>query len=366
MKRYIIILTFLLLTPIIVFVVINGRDESFEPKVEALLSMPIRDVADNVYPYLLGFGCGPEQDPQASGWEIIQIHEGGEKKEETDKFTVKDVGNVLCNVTKADCLSGYRDYPQTVYRILADNQLWLQRYRQLIHHKHYACLVSFSLEGPFPPFGVVRDAQRLLQAQIVLDPLMMTDGLEEEIEFWRMVLSQPTDLITKMLAVESLKSTYSFLGQILEKHPELQSRFKKQFRPLDKDEKSLTPSLEYEFVAMANIILALEYAPDTENVDGLPFFLGNKLLRKVSFSFYKKNATVNQYYHYFNKLERAIPQGAAAMKAVYQEEVEESTKKLAYVYNPIGKIILNIGITPMHSYQKRIEDLDSLITELIN
>ena len=372
MKKIILILTCLLFIPAIVFFAMNSRDEPLDPKAKALLNLQIQDVDDNAYPFLLGFACAPEQNPQTWGKERIRLSEVGEESTLTGNFTVEDSNNELCNFTEANCLKKYLDAPQTIQRVLKDNQLWLLRYRQLIAHKHYAYISSFSFNSPLPSFRVIRDAQKLLQADIVLDPLLVTDGLDEDIEFWRMILSQPTDLITKIVAVATLRSSYSFLNQLLEQYPELRPRFKQQLRSLNNDEKSLAHSMDLEFIIMAKIILNLQYEKDIENVCNIenvlqpPFFFDSKWLRRMSFSFYKKNATINQCYHYIDKQQNATLQGSAAMETVYQEEVEKSTKIFFYAYNPIGKILLSIGIAPMHSYQKRIEDLDSLITELMN
>jgi len=362
MKKVLSVLLCIAFFVVLAIILINAKDETLNPEILPLLTKESKPTNNNAYYMLLGFPAPAKQDPEHYGRQQVDAYEAGEEIQTMNGPWVQDGNNILCKGPETDCFQSYIAKKQEVSRVISDNRAWLQRYRELIRYTDYQRIVKPSLTGPMIQVAALRDSHRLLQAQIVLDPVIMRDLLSQDIAFWRMILGKETDLVTKMLAVSMTKSSYSLLQYILTKHPELQPAFVDELTPLSEAEKSAVNFLWDEFVSLANHLLKTGYYPG-QNMSGV---FDKIVYSRAGMYFYKKNATVNQVYRIHRRVLAAIPQGIPAIEQVYVEETEGMLKRWNMLYNPHGKVLISIALANPATAEclQRIDSLDQQITKI--
>lgn len=360
MKKFFLILCGLLVAAVLTIVLVNGKDEPLNPAIPPLLSWQVTLVDHNGYPFLLGFSAPSDQDPLVLGEKRIEAFRSGKKDplyEQAANPVVKDPDALLCRMTEEGCYQQYQTETAAIEQLAVDNLSWLERYEKLIQFPHYQEILEPRLTTPLISYGGLSKTHQLFLAGIALDPVDRAGQLRQDIRFWRMVLAQPSGLISKMVAANSAKSAYALLHLILQDHPQLHSAFLQELQPLSDDERSLVHCLNQEFAIMAKLFLDLKYDEDAISGSGFDRILNSR----IGMYFYQRQATVNRYYRYHLKLLNAVKESQAAMQELGRKETADLLDTWKMAYNPVGRTLLSIAIPQISSSLRQIEELDDQI-----
>lgn len=364
MKKFLFLILSVLTFGTCSLLLVNASDETLNPAILPLLTWDTQPIDNNAYPLLLGFSAAANQAPLEFAQQRLQAYSAQATDPQDYRSTVRDNEHLLCNgADKPQCFENYLTQQDQINQLLTENTLWLHRYRRLIQYTHYRNTLKPTLSSPIPAFSAVLQSQKLLLAQIALNPIDMAPVLHQDITFWRNILRQKTHLITKMVAVNATASGYRLLHHLLRQQPEQLSLFHSILLPLNTAEKSLSASLNSEFQLMANGLLALKKqlsnAGPSNGFDAL-------IQSPVGLYFYQKNATVNQLYQYHVRIQAAAEKDHAALEQAYHTlsiELKNVLNQWSILYNPVGKILISIATPNMSKSRQKIDALDALVQQ---
>lgn len=371
MKKLLLVFVLIASFCIITLTAINWRDEPLNPKVaDYLTPLPKTVLTENNAAYLiLGFTAKQDQDPVAAAQQTLQEYDAAladpdkHYQANFDYFSIADKQNLLCDFKEADCLTSVVKNVEAILAIGAQYPAYQARYQALLQRPNYERLIKPSLvePNPYPNFSVILQMQRIKLSGLLVEasPNAM-DALYQDIQFWRMILSNASSLITKMVATRALSNDYHVVQYLAKNVPDVvDDRFK---APLTAQEKDMKPVLESDFKLFTNLILWMDQNHLFAMNGGEWSFLENLAGR----FFFKKNATINMLYDQLERKRVAFDKGPETFKAEHERqaiEIEQTTGGFNLIYNPMGKKL--VGIAALDSrYSDRILALDALIKEI--
>ncbi|MDP1680994.1 MAG: hypothetical protein Q8L39_04380, partial [Burkholderiales bacterium] len=358
---------------LVLFIGINAFDETLDPGAAAILSaQPKVKAEDNAYFYWEGMYTAASNDPSEVGKKCVfaqqkivqsgtlvsdpntvpECHEQNELKPIDGKL-------IACEWRKKPCLNQYIEQRAMIESLAAQNRILMERYGRLLEFK------QFENTRPFPLFTVFLKAppSTLYQA-ISATRLQAGDALgfirrtQAEARFYRMVLSDGSSLIPKMIGVAWLERSARLVSDAVQTHPMLAQNNPMELleitHPMNVVERNLGKVMEGEF----RFFSSLRHSIPTDNFS----FLERLLYPMV----YKQNATENYFYHDM-AVWREISQLpteqylAAEKSALEQLSNPWGDEYLHLVYNPIGKVLVGSGGLVYASYPRRIIDADGLL-----
>jgi hypothetical protein len=360
-------------------------DERLNPEVKSFVNVyPDRVSAEeNAYYAVLGFNAPPGTDIHAKGIEIVQSFEEALRKNPSlAEFDQKKLfgGPELSFMGQLpefykdrgfSCLKYAKTSKKDIEKLLADNHQLLDRYYSLYRYPRFRDTAPMAPPGLFPLFAAIRNTNRLMLLSFAqeanagrMDAVL--DGLKRDIGYWRLVLKESNELITKLVAVSIIKTDYLFLSELISRNkidPAHLQIAGSLMGPLEPDEVDMSGAMRREFEFTMNGIRAIKDS-------FLQMKSGNEKESRwkiILWPFLKVNASTNIIYPSHKKLA-----GAAALPAkdlVSESRKWEGTKKLklglnafynfvgAIMHKPIGDLE-NLKYLP---YLTRVHDLDGLI-----
>ena len=359
----------LVVLPVVVVLAINTVDETLDPKPAAAGEprAPTVPDADNGYFALLAMGAadGADGTAYAKAWlaeaRAAAKENRSEKRPEVKRAKRPDI----CDAFQKPCLAAVQDAAADLPGKLDAYKEDLDRYEKLLASHAYEEVLDYPMrmDGRLPNYAPVMAAQRayltrtalLLQAGKIDEAL---SALERDIAFQRMMLGGARTVISKMVATANTMRDLAFIADLLQtRAAELKphaSRIAQMVKPIAPEALRLDAAMDAEF-GLAKWAMQNPTAGGME--DEVPQWYEGIALKL----FHKTNASINQYYSlHIQRLEALRkPPGMLLVEKAAPVQGFELSRILDYVYNPAGKILLEIGSPSYVSYALRLHDLDA-------
>jgi hypothetical protein len=373
----------------LLFVGINWFDEDLSPEARALLIAPPNPYAseENLYLALLGFDAKEGASPITAGLAKIAIYEreiAAFRKDPQhvlrifpdapwqNKEKLEFQGKVdFCLPLTKSCLVSVETHKREIDQLLKANLELYRRYSSLHGLKGYyeTATPSIYLISPYAPSPIrqlylVNIALRT-QSGVRAQRNAAIADLLADIRTWRLELTGSGSLISKMLAVAHLQGDYALLADIIadgrldlaDASPEIQSTLE-----LSEDDWKIGK------------IVAFEYRISDFMWDELRVTKGKRLLLdtaseeswwdrsfdRISSLFIKINATQNLQARFATqqqKMADADPAKFFIARDAYHLWLRDNLEfRMHYIYNPFGKILIDIATSPYENYYLRAFD----------
>lgn len=394
----------LLAIPVLVVIVLIAcwtliPDEKPDPDAQRMLIAPKPvPAADNLYFAIMGFGASAGLDPHQVGVKTLEAFaawqaRAGKNRAEGDKAEqpgfdadpflgdapIKRPSNhkAPCQPDVASCLDEFAKRAGELDAALAQNKIWLDRYRALRSYPAFSESINLSLQMPLPRWAGILYISDLVDAEIVRDmetPATRTQALQAlaaEIAFYKRLGSDAELLITRMMAAAVLERKLKLASELLAEYPGIVTTHAAQVaaiaQPLPEEWAQLRKVAEGEFRFMA----ASQKEVSADIAKQMTFGLeeppaGLRWLQSMhGFNAYREQATLNAMARHNRRLGEHFSLPARDMRQqreAFQREQGElhlwSPGTLSY--NPIGKMLVHLGRTSWEEYSYRLHDLIGL------
>ena len=245
-------------------------DEALLPEIVGRLSNPPNPTVEgNAAYYLYGIAAASDQTPDTVGKAVIATlqskHANGEMAELTEQETAELYGGnkkwdeewsqtylaTNCNPrARIDCfgelLTQIKSRPFSQPRLLVQ----LERYKQLIKLPHLIEDIRLlDYKSPMPNYYIAMQLGKLAQASAYQESGL--DGLisnsQEDMQFWRMALTDSQTLLGKMVAVASLRRNLAAISYAISKAPSVTAeqiqQLQELLKPLSAEETNIEKAL---------------------------------------------------------------------------------------------------------------------------
>lgn len=345
-------------------------DEELEPELKNILQPP-KEIApqNNAYLALMGL-------PAADGKAIIEVGQQltarylhNRDKLHQDELSQQDTKEILggnnldsawrnqytaCKARQeTNCLSKMRALilakPMTSTRYA----IMLQRYQQILEMRQFQELQSATFASPIPQYVLPLSLAKIHLAQLALesDPLIFLTAVQKDMAFWRLVLSQSTTLISKIVATAAIWNDLGYLSDYLQNRKlstEHLALAQQLLTPLNQQELSVEPAMAGELRGFAS-----EY----------------KQARQAWWNYigFQVNATLNSKYRTISKTEFALSKLPAAQFAKsMSDDIYNLPSQLSWspasLYNYTGKLLLQLANPTVIDYIARVHDLNGMLS----
>lgn len=377
----------ILLIPAALFIlllIINAFDQEIRPEALAFVDFSKEQIPDeqNAYFALMGHAAPLGDDPHQKGIEIINVHNRRVSEVRGYDPTIGDIRDKvlgpkklvfqgkameLCDRNSVRCLSAYREKARVIREMLRANRLLVERYYQLYRYPHFRETAKESAYVLVPFDDSATNA--LVRAAI---GLQAHDGqihealkaLQRDTRFWRLVFGECRTLIEKMIAIARVRRNVQLLSEIIASRS-LNGKdiniAREILTPLSGSELDFQKVFRSEFAFTKNIIENTSdwgEQDDTWSESSPWYFLARPL--------FKTNATINLMYERHRDLAALaqLPPDRLMKQLVLEESKSDSGAQRInwhFVYNPMGKLLADMGRAPYIEYLGRTQNLGALI-----
>ena len=358
------------------FLVINWKDETLSGQAEALSQERPVQVADaqNGFYILKMIDAPADTDVFKAGLEKVNVERALYLKNRrayqapaqnvTPPKVVKFSWDQKSCQRTANCVQDTLTHRSEVSEQMKNNQLLLQRYELMQKTGDFEERLLPTFTAEFPSYGLLLKAMEMQTAQAVFD---IADGkleaglqtLESNNRYARSVLKNSYSLVSKMVMLTGLRKQVRAVSELATLYPVLNSqypaRLKQLVSPMSEAERSLSAAFSNE------ALFGMRFNEDLRNsnqsaevVDAAEVPWPVYSLLKYS---YQSNATNNLLAQYWGILINAAKQPLLDIPAVEKQLAELERQRLGtgifsfhhYVYNPAGKMLVQIVIPSYYS-----------------
>jgi len=373
------LLLLVFLTVVTLFINLPWFDEPLHPDLTTLGTPRSVSMEDNSFPLIHGFAAASNKNPLAVGNAIIEnlrdryqlgervtlSHEemdellGGSELDEEWRSIFQTLG---CNSRlSVDCAGRLIAEIENIDLDQPRIGLLLERYEEILQASRFAENEEFDAYTPLPRYGLLMQVARLRLA-ISYQRDTGTEFLykvDEDIKFWRSMLSNGQSLIAKMVALAGFRNDLEFLSALLRlrelSNSEIES-VRGLLRPLSSDEQDIGAS----FLTELRILMLSD--------SSLAVMLSNNSW--AARTFFQKRATLNEYY-----LTAIMPLRLRASLSAEEFYRQRGHEKLSYdvrafpppLYNLGGKLALKqmAAEQSLQDYISRVHDVDGRVLLLL-
>lgn len=358
---------------------VNAFDEELNPEVAAYLQREKPEVADeqNGYPHLVGLAAPEVEQPHAAGKRYLaQTDEVQAKRLKGEQASwPKPPGFSLkvpdfCTPELNSCAQRAREKTEDARKIVAEHQLLLTRYRALHAYPAYAETWSgMVIDYPLPAYQAPLTVQKLFFVEVALraqegDIEGALAAVESDISLGRRMLAGSHTLIHKMVASRHLTRSVLFLADVFSSYRDrIGARavpLRSVINPLTEEERRLATALRNEFFfatkAIEHEMRRADPAATGQEFDWMFSMFARPL--------YQPNATANRVYFTGHTLYTELDGVPAARFDEVAAKVKAARPEFpdwTAFYNPIGKIMVEVGAVNFEQYLLRMHDLDALV-----
>jgi hypothetical protein len=367
---------------------VNLPDEELREDVHEYLDQPVAKVVDerNALYALFGFRTG-RGDMHSAGLELwrryqhdvedYRLGKRGRPRDEDyvpqDVLTFAGDAKKLCRPAEqahrmrdfqSHCLAAYRRERVGLDVLIAHNREWLARYLAL--HEFTEFFEPPYVVDSYPlRWQPLFDAHYLFLTQLARrhaagETRAAVTSLARDLRLWRALLAGSCYLATKMAATRMLTSDFALLLELLQEtdDPGLARESLSLLKPLTAQELDLSCPVRTEFH------LAQDAVQRASNVAELWDQKPVRWYHHIVMSFgFKRNATVNRLYDE-NEIWRQLARAPAAKIAreyrAWREAPLGLSWKWSHVYNPLGKLYVEIARPDWALYFQRPHDAETL------
>jgi len=359
----------LVVLPLAVVIIINAFDDKLDPKAAAYGAVRPASMADDENGYYAVIALSAPDGADGLAYARAWVAEGraaaNEKRAENRPPVKRAKRPDLCDPSQVSCIGAARDKAQEMAAQLESYREDLERYEKLLGYKRYEEAWDYvvRLDAQLPSYTGVIAAQRahLLRAVLALNAGNVEDALgmvERDMAFQRVMLAGARTLIGKMVANALLMRDLALVMDMLQQQaPALKphaARLAAMTPALDRNALRMDTAFEAEF----GWVKQAYASPDAARSAGL-----GGLFETMGISlFYKKNATLNKAYEVYSGMATASQKSAAGFTEEWRKLPTMSGARpwWDYIDNPVGKILLDVGMPSFDGYVLRMHDLDAL------
>lgn len=333
--------------------------------------LPVPD-SENGHDYFLGLGSAPDVDPRTRGT-LMMASVGASAK--AAGMQVPDVYNLDAQRQPAvrllreacrkisDCVNALRGDPAGAAHWQASEQWLRMRYATLITHRQWrANAASLAVDAPTPGLTSAIDGQILY----IIDIGQRAQGgdvagaralLNEDLRFWRKVLSESDLLIVKMFARAMVQRHFE-LGTLVmrELSPARQAEFMPALwrEPLTGPERSMRLAYAGEVEFTKSILRKQMVEPDHD--------IAGRAVWPFASSLMHVQATSNLHAKALLAMDKVLDVDYARLPAALAQarQLPPPAGEGSWLYNPIGKIVIASGSFDMTNYAVRVADLEGM------
>ena len=382
-------LAILVVTFISLVLVINLSifDEELTPEVAEMFEKQQQAIEpDNAYIAIWGITADSNKDFIEAGIELMARHHEITSSSESSILTDLDMEQILGNRdldrdwkkrykncrarTRNGCLKEMSEllnnYPIQDPRLL----LMLERYSRMVKLTKYQPIMEIHFASILPSYSEIMRLSQLRVSNVYLKKETMNTLLiiEEEIKFWKLMLKQSGDMLEKMISVASLWRNYRYLSEIIKSETislQESKKIQSMLMNLSMVEQDMAMVFNTE-TKMALITLSDIMSTGTNTMSSI-----SGINVKNLSPFWQKNGTLNDAY-----VRNFIPLVCLSkLTAIdfykFREQnndycefpKEETTKYINFsLYNPVGKMLVTIGLPAYPDYIARVHDLNGVIS----
>lgn len=382
----------------LLFVVINWRDEALKKEVVVALSSPLPadSQQDNGYWTLLGIDAPTEQDAYQVGKaafnkelgrfkQMQATHQEPPIKEMSGPSSVpKNIDALKCKYrTSQNCVETYLNQdPHLLAEAVDSYQLQLRRLEAIKRSQYYVELMLPMVSAEVPRYSVLMNAVELqrMQAILAIKNKQVSQGMAQLIanaQLSRRLLNASNSLISHMIALSMMQRDIQLLSELLAKYPGLAADYHAQIQPLLASIDTPAYSLKSAFVSERHMMITtmnnLTYATPGElfstnegvATSKMPANVTNAVLAR----FYQGNATTNLMYD-LNTQAIVLAEASPPALDGLVKQIEQTRATYfgvcfvsnTYCFkNPVGKILANIAQLNGLSYIQRHHDMEGYI-----
>lgn len=359
-------------------------DEELKPELVALMEKSGRNVPaqENAYFFLVGFNAEENNNPHAAGTSytnaIQSIINDNYMTEFPADFDRQYLGTQQLTLTHIDivddeicslsidgnrgCLQEILDSEDVILLNTEQNRSLLERYKQLIQYPHFNINYIPSASAPIPNYMTLLYLHKLYLYETYIsyldDPETLIYSIHKDAEFWRMMLSETNDLLSRMIAIKAVARNTAFLSGLM-----TTDAFDKiNIALIHKTVRSLNPEeidMSTVFVNELKFNIKMISALRVEDLADSSFI---KWDEAMGYRFLmQKNATLNMAYDQFNEFILLASMTGndyyQSIKDYAPNKLHEWSPGLHHIYNPGGKMLIAIGTPDFERYISRAHDL---------
>jgi len=244
----------------------------------------------------------------------------------------------------------------------------MKHYHRLIQYPHFYMTFIPSPAAPLLYYYVILLTQKLYLHEKYIDlkddPIELIKAINDDMQFWRMVLLEANDLLAEMVANAAVARNTAFLFDLVTNgvfNDKDILHIEEMLRPLSLDEIDISEAFVTELLSSANTIGALSAA---EMSTGFGISWHEALSYKMLL---QPNATQNMIYEQFNEFIRVakLPGTEFAnymeMKKQENDRVDSWSPGIHQIYNPGGKLLRAIATADFDQYIARMHELGGFI-----
>ena len=360
-------------------------DEELKPEVHSMLEKEkIIIEHDNAYVALWGITADNRSNFIEAGIKLMEryqkINEASEYAVISDSDERKILGKRNLDVTwkehyqscrsrtKSGCLREVSEFLKTNPIIDSRLKIMLKRYSEIVKMTKYQSIMTLKVESPLQSYSEIMRLGQIRTSSVYLKKNTMNTltTIEEELIFWRMLLKNSEDLINKMVSIASLWKNYSYLSEIIKTEklsPKEKIKLQGMLSEFTKEELDLSVVFHSEIKASMLVVIDSMTRKTSDAKSGI--------LSTFTTSFWQKNATLNLAYD--KNLLPLICLSKLDSKSFYQFKEkqnvycgfpsEEDRENFSLsLYNPVGKILMEIALPAYPTYIARVHDLNGVIS----
>lgn len=369
---YLIILA-LALFLLMVTINLPAFDEELLPEVQAIKNIKAEPFDENnAYPAMWAF-ASPKDQPfevtvnelrtyinqkiQQQGVDILSLKENKELAGQASETSWKNQ-YAKCNSREdITCMRQYIDQLNGQTIDDARLQQLLSRYERLIAYENFSEAVTIDINSPVMGYGTLLSIKRIFLAQIYHQQPSKNfiEMVLRDLAFWRMVLANSNYILTKMIAVSTIRDSIFVLSEAVadERLNKVEmEKLKSHLNGLSKTEFDMSETFKYEMKYSMTVIDQYE---KEESIGWTPWI-----------NFYQKQATNNTNYLYVIK--PLIETAKLNSQMLYQKVKNDDDPSKspvswtpAMIYNPTGKLLTSFSISVYDDYFGRVHDLNGMI-----
>ena len=292
----------------------------------------------------------PEHDPDNNGYLYFVRTDNAAKYQLSEPFE-----QLMRQCASTDCNAALMAQPELV-ALVAQHQELSDFYRQVRSFNHWYEPIPTDATQALPSFRSLLNGQKLLLVQAWLaaqqqDVATVRQLLQQDLQFWRDLLRKNKLLINKIVSTAAIQSHFNFATTIKQQlaeqhHTAMQPQ--SWLIPFTAEELSLLQVLSGEWVygnmITESLILTAPAASENTFSEQATWLLLEPL--------FQPQASSNQ--------------RASWLLAYSNGEPTADLPWYSWLYNPVGKILNNLGEVSFSNYQIRLNELEQARKQAIS
>lgn len=292
----------------------------------------------------------PEHNPNNNGYLYFAQHDSAVKYQLSDAFA-----QLMRQCDLNDCNTILMAQPELA-TLVAQHQHLSDFYQQVRSFNQWYEPIPTDAAEALPSFRSLLNGQKLLLTQAWLaaqqqDVATVRQLLQQDLQFWRDLLRKNTLLINKMVSTAAIQNHFNFAATIKQQlaeqdHSAMQPQ--SWLTPFTAEELSMLQVLSGEWAYGNNVIESLLLSAPTSNDSTLSEQTTWLLLKPLL----QPQASSNQ--------------RASWLLAYSNGKPTADLPWYSWLYNPVGKILNNLGKVSFSNYQIRLNELEQARKQAIS